>query len=86
MNFFTRFEKQELLLIHTLYFNYQQNLGIFMMEKLGEQKLSDRGLFSLLDSTSNKKLFNDIKTVEDLNKVLIEKSNFIGDLFDKKLK
>ena len=86
IGFFTKDEGSELLLAHTLYFNYQQTYCIFTVRILGDERLSDEGLFHLLKGAPNPKMCENIKCVEDLNKLLVKKSKFIGDLFDSKLK
>ncbi len=86
VGFFTKDEGHNLLIIHILYFNYQQTYCIFTIKISGEERLSDMGLFHLLKGIPNQNMCARIKCVEDLNKLLVEKSKFIGDLFDCKLK
>mgnify|MGYP001408694772 CR=1 FL=1 len=83
--FFTKGESHELLSIHDLYFNYQQISCIFVVKISDTKKLSNMGLVHLLDCISDRNLCKEIETVEELNSVLVEKSNFVGDLFDKKI-
>ena len=84
-DFFTKDETYNLLLIHNLYFNFQQTYCIFTVKKSEEEKLSDVGFRHLLASISDLKIRNDIACVADLNEVLIEKADFVGNLFDRKL-
>ena len=84
-DFFTKDETCNLLLIYNLYFNFQQTYGIFTVKKSEEEKLSDIGCRQLLASISDRNICRDISCAEDLNEVLIEKANFVGDLFDRKL-
>ncbi len=84
--FFTKTESKKLLLTHNLFFNYQQTYCIFTTKISGKDRLSEKGLYHLLKVIPDMNTPANIQCIEGLHEVLVESANFVGDLFDSKLK
>ena len=79
-------EFKEISLIYDLFFNYQQVICI-MSDKIDNKEiLSNHGLQYLFENFCKSINYEKGKNLNDLYLLLKQKSKYIGNLFDKKLK
>ena len=85
-SFLNEDEFRELSLIYELFFNYQQVICI-MSDKIDNKEiLSNYGLQYLFENFCKSINYEKGKNLNDLYLLLKQKSKYIGNLFDKKLK
>ena len=85
VGFFDKEEYKNIIEIYELFFCYQQISCIMFFETENKKKLSSHGL-DYLSKNFFKSIKNDKKLkINDLNQLLKQKSQYIGNLFDRKL-
>jgi len=84
--FFSEKEASEIFSVQELYFNFQLTIETFKVAKSGKDMLSQRGLNHLISCSFDRGIRSKINTIECLYKLLSQKANLIGLLFDNKLK